>query len=86
MIRHNNMEMLEDMIRENPNKYDQIWYMADGVYSMFGNLAPMDDLLTLLEKYENFHLYIDDAHGMSWTGKYGRGTVMGDDGMHPESS
>lgn len=84
MIRHNNMQMLEEKILENPNKYDQIWYMADGVYSMFGDLAPMDDLLYLLDKYENFHLYIDDAHGMSWTGKHGRGTVMRNGGLHPK--
>lgn len=84
MIRHNSMEMLEEKINENPNKYDQIWYMADGVYSMFGDFAPIDDLIYLLDKYENFHLYIDDAHGMSWTGKNGRGFVMGEGSLHPK--
>ena len=50
--------------------------MADGVYSIFGDLAPMAELQGLLEKYENFHLYIDDAHGMSWTGTHGRGYAL----------
>ncbi len=62
MIRHNNMQMLEEKILENLNKYDQIWYMADGVYSMFGNLAPIDDLIYLFSinrqklKFNNFVL------------------------------
>jgi 7-keto-8-aminopelargonate synthetase-like enzyme len=84
MIRHNNMEMLEEKICENPNKYEQIWYMADGVYSMFGDFAPIDDIVYLLDKYDNFFLYVDDAHGMSWTGKHGRGYIMGDGPLHPK--
>ncbi len=75
MIRHSNLEMLEDKIKELRNKYDKIWYMADGVYSMYGDVAPMDDLLYLLDKYEALHLYIDDAHGMSWYGKNGTGYI-----------
>ncbi|MDD4148543.1 MAG: aminotransferase class I/II-fold pyridoxal phosphate-dependent enzyme [Bacteroidales bacterium] len=84
MIRHNNMQMLEDKINENPNKYEQIWYMADGIYSMFGDVAPIDDLIYLLDKYENFYLYVDDAHGMSWAGKNGRGYVMQNHPLHPK--
>ncbi len=84
MIRHNNLQMLEEKILENPNKYDQIWYMADGIYSMFGDVSPIEDLIYLLDKYENFFLYIDDAHGMSWAGKNGSGYVMGDRPLHPK--
>lgn len=84
MIRHNNMQMLEDKIRENPNKYDQIWYMADGVYSMFGDFAPIDDIIHLLDKYDNFYLYVDDAHGMSWTGKNGSGFILDGRPLHPK--
>jgi len=50
--------------------------MADGVYSMFGDCAPMEDIYKLLNKYEQFNLYIDDTHGMSWTGPNGTGYVM----------
>lgn len=84
MIRHNNLQMLEEKIKENPNKYDQIWYMADGIYSMYGDVAPIDDLIYLLNKYENFYLYVDDAHGMSWTGKNGSGYILGDRPLHPK--
>ncbi|MEM9389117.1 MAG: aminotransferase class I/II-fold pyridoxal phosphate-dependent enzyme [Bacteroidota bacterium] len=76
MIRHNNLEMLEDRIRKLHSKYDKIWYMADGVYSMYGDFAPIKELIALAEKYEQLHLYVDDAHGMSWAGRNGAGYVM----------
>jgi 7-keto-8-aminopelargonate synthetase-like enzyme/predicted N-acyltransferase len=84
MIKHNRMDMLEDLIKTNPNKYNKIWYMADGLYSMYGDYAPLKDLSFLLEKYANFYLYIDDAHGMSWAGKHGNGTVLRELPMHPK--
>lgn len=76
MIRHNNLEMLEDRILKQRSKYDRIWYMADGVYSMYGDYAPVKDLIALAEKYEQLYLYVDDAHGMSWAGQNGAGYVM----------
>ncbi len=74
-IRHSNMAVLEERIQELGTKYSKIWYMADGVYSMLGDFAPMQQLHYLLNKYEQFNLYIDDAHGMSWAGKNGAGYV-----------
>jgi 7-keto-8-aminopelargonate synthetase-like enzyme/predicted N-acyltransferase len=76
MVRHSNIEMLERKILELGHKYKKIWYMIDGVYSMYGDVAPMDELLALMEKYEQLHLYIDDAHGMGWSGKHGTGFVF----------
>lgn len=76
MIRHNNMDMLENMIKKHRNNFDKIWYMADGVYSMYGDFAPIKEMIQLAEKYEQLYLYVDDAHGMSWAGKNGTGYVM----------
>jgi 7-keto-8-aminopelargonate synthetase-like enzyme len=84
MIRHNRMDALEDVIKENPNKYHKIWYMADGLYSMYGDYAPIKDLIFLMEKYPNFHVYFDDAHGMSWAGKNGQGYVLSQMDWHPK--
>lgn len=76
MIRHSNMEMLEETVKKLRNNHDKIWYMADGVYSMYGDFAPIKDMIRLAEKYEQLYLYVDDAHGMSWAGKNGTGYVM----------
>lgn len=75
MVRHSDYEMLEELIRENYNKYKRIWYMADGVYSMHGDLPDTVILKNLLDKYPKLHLYFDDAHGMGWDGKNGAGYI-----------
>ncbi len=74
-VRHSRMDMLEDKIKTLGQKFRKVWYLADGIYSMLGDCAPMQELTTLLNKYEHFNLYIDDAHGMSCFGKHGAGYV-----------
>lgn len=85
MIRHNSLEMLEDKIKKLSSKAKKIWYMADGVYSMFGDYAPVTELIKLSEKYPQLHLYFDDVHGMSWNGKNGTGYISGVLGALPEN-
>jgi 7-keto-8-aminopelargonate synthetase-like enzyme len=77
VVRHNRMDLLEERIAELSPRHRCVWYMADGVYSMFADLAPMDELVGMLDRHERFHLYVDDSHGMSWTGRHGRGYVLG---------
>ncbi|WP_179021838.1 aminotransferase class I/II-fold pyridoxal phosphate-dependent enzyme [Winogradskyella forsetii] len=76
MVRHNDLNMLEDKIKLYSNTRKKIWYMADGIYSMFGDFAPVKELKALSLKYPQLHLYFDDVHGMSWIGKNGTGYVM----------
>jgi len=85
MIRHNNMEMLESKIKELSKTCNKIWYMADGVYSMFGDFAPVDNLMKLSIEYPKLHLYFDDVHGMSWIGENGTGYVKSRLGTLPEN-
>ena len=83
MIRHSNLDMLEDRVKKQRGKFEKIWYMADGVYSMYGDFAPIKELTALADKYDELYLYVDDAHGMSWAGKHGGGYVMSQmDGLH----
>ncbi len=83
-IRHNNMEELETKINELKVKHDRIWYMIDGVYSMYGDFPPLQYLVGLMEKHKQFHLYVDDAHGMSIAGKHGRGLALSRITLHPK--
>ncbi len=69
------MDSLDSKIKNLYNKHHKIWYFADGVYSMYGDYAPFKKLDRLLNQYDKFHLYIDDAHGMGWTGENGSGVV-----------
>ena len=52
LIRHNNMERLEAMIERARPTHQRIWYMADGVYSMFADLAPFEELRALLDRHQ----------------------------------
>ena len=76
IIRHNRLDILEEKIKELSSLHKKIWYMADGVYSMYGDFLPVTELLELMNKYPQLHVYVDDAHGMSWTGPNGTGYVM----------
>lgn len=82
MVRHNRMDLLEEKIITLSRQYKKVWYMADGIYSMFGDSSPLKELTALLNKYEQFYLYLDDAHGMSWVGKNGRGFVLNEMKYH----
>jgi len=83
LIRHSRMDILEERINELKGKYDKIWYMADGVYSMYGDFLPIDDLYRLLDTYDQFNLYVDDAHGTGWAGKHGVGYILSQKPFHP---
>ncbi|MFA0964578.1 aminotransferase class I/II-fold pyridoxal phosphate-dependent enzyme [Roseivirga sp. BDSF3-8] len=75
VVPNNSMEALENKVKLLQNRHRKIWFLTDGVFSMYGNTPPMDKLVSLLDRYKQLHLYIDDAHGMSWMGKNGQGYV-----------
>ncbi len=85
MIRHSNLDMLEQTIRKLMGKVKKIYYMVDGVYSMYGDYAPVNELLALTEKYPQLQLYVDDVHGMSWKGNNGTGFIFEALGWLPEN-
>lgn len=76
MIKHNNMNMLESFILRLKDKHEKIWYLVDGVYSMYGDFPPVEQLNALMTKYEQLHIYADDAHGVVWGGKNGTGSIF----------
>ncbi len=83
---HNNIEHVKYLIyRLKKEGYKNIWYCADGIYSIHGDLLNVKDLYELLDKEDNFYAYIDDAHGSGWSGKSGCGYVIGHYGLHPKT-
>lgn len=76
MLRHSDLEMLEDKVKRLRGRYQHIWYFADGVYSMYGDQAPIEEIKKLCSRYPQLHIYYDDVHGTSWIGKKGAGYVM----------
>jgi 7-keto-8-aminopelargonate synthetase-like enzyme len=82
LIRHNRIDLLEERVKVLRTKYKKIWYMADGIYSMYGDTSPVKEIYKLLDKYNELYYYVDDAHGMSIYGKNGRGYVLGEAPIH----
>jgi 7-keto-8-aminopelargonate synthetase-like enzyme len=83
-VSHSNMAQLEEKIIELSKTHEKVWYMFDGVYSMLGDFAPFEAIQALMDKYEQFYAYCDDAWGMSWTGKHGRGMALTKMKMSPK--
>ncbi|MDD3875946.1 MAG: bifunctional aminotransferase class I/II-fold pyridoxal phosphate-dependent enzyme/GNAT family N-acetyltransferase [Bacteroidales bacterium] len=84
VLRHNRLDELEKKIEQYKSKYDKIWYVIDGVYSMFGDPAPIKEIISLLDKHKKLWLYVDDAHGMSWAGPSGTGYTLSQTSLHPK--
>jgi 7-keto-8-aminopelargonate synthetase-like enzyme len=84
MVRHNDMTRIEEKIIELKKTHKKIWYLADGIYSMYGDFCKLNELTALLNKYEQFWAYVDDAHGMSYFGKHGSGYVCSQISIHPQ--
>lgn len=76
ILRHSRIDQLDDQLSRLRERGGKVWYVCDGLYSMLGDFAPFDELRSLLERHENLHLYIDDAHSTSWAGKHGRGAAL----------
>lgn len=72
--KHNNMESLEQVLMENVNRFNHVWIVTDGVFSMTGELAKLPEIVELAEKY-GAHVYNDDAHGIGVMGSQGRGIL-----------
>jgi 7-keto-8-aminopelargonate synthetase-like enzyme len=82
-VPHNDVSALRNRLRETDGAYRKRWYIADGLYSMFGDFAPVKDVAPLLEEYPDLYLYYDEAHSVGWTGEHGRGHVLSLMDWHP---
>lgn len=76
LVRHEELGRARDVVANLARRHNTVWFGIDGVLSMYGDLAPFDLLESLLAIAPNVRLYIDDAHGMSWRGKHGRGSFL----------
>ncbi len=80
IYKHRDMGELEERLKEvdkaDPNGESRILIITDGVFSMDGDMAPLDQIQKLGEEYGAM-IYVDDAHGDGVLGrdKKGKGIV-----------
>ena len=72
VFRHKDMAHLEELLQgENEGR---VLVISDGVFSMDGDIADLDRIVELAEKYGALSM-VDDAHGEGVLGSHGRGIV-----------
>jgi 8-amino-7-oxononanoate synthase len=71
-FRHNDLEDLEQKLKQFSGN---IFIVTESVFSMDGDLAPLENLCALCGKY-SVHLIIDEAHGTGVIGDKGEGLVQ----------
>jgi len=74
IYRHNDMGDLERALKEADGWAKKILVVSDGVFSMDGDIAPVDQIANLSEAFGAM-VYIDDAHGEGVLGDGGRGVA-----------
>ena len=72
VYKHKDMAELEKVLIDADKKYRRMLIITDGVFSMDGDIAPMDKIVDLAQQYGAM-TYVDDAHGEGVIGPDGRG-------------
>ncbi|MCH8172076.1 MAG: aminotransferase class I/II-fold pyridoxal phosphate-dependent enzyme [Proteobacteria bacterium] len=73
-FKHNNMADLERRLKSIPEDAGAL-IVAEGIYSMLGDVAPLKEIVELKKKYGAM-LMLDEAHSMGFCGKTGRGVAQ----------
>jgi 8-amino-7-oxononanoate synthase len=69
VFRHNDLTHLDEILKQSTGEFRRVWIVAESVYSMDGDLAPLLNLVDLKDAH-GANLLLDEAHA---TGLYGKG-------------
>lgn len=71
---HGDVPGLARLLQEDAGRYRRRLIVVEGVYSMDGDLCPLDRLVPLAQEFDAW-IYLDDAHGTAVLGATGGGTA-----------
>jgi glycine C-acetyltransferase len=79
VYKHNDMAGLDAALSNAAGKAQRVIVVTDGIFSMRGDHAPLDELMAIARKHdvnfaENVIVVVDDSHGVGAFGRTGRGT------------
>jgi glycine C-acetyltransferase len=74
VFRHKDAAHCEELLQELESEPGRKLVITDGVFSMDGDIGPVDKLAGLAEKYGAI-MMVDDAHASGVLGRNGRGSV-----------
>lgn len=79
VYKHLDTTRIEHVLRQYIGQARRVVVVTDGVFSMRGDTAPLDDIAALCQRYdqqyeEGIITVVDDSHGVGACGRRGRGT------------
>src|SRR5215471_14341665 len=74
VFRHKDVSHCEELLKEIHNEPGRKLVITDGVFSMDGDIGPVDKLCDVADKYGAI-MMVDDAHASGVLGRNGRGSV-----------
>ena len=80
-FRHNDVSHLVELLKAHRGRHARALIVTDGVFSMDGDLAPLDDMSDIASAYDAW-LMTDDAHGLGVVGG-GRGSAAAEAALVP---
>lgn len=73
--RHQDYDQVEQLLEKYHSDYSRIILVTESVFSMDGDVSPLDRLVSLKKNYSNVMLYVDEAHGIGVRGPHGLGVA-----------
>jgi len=70
-FKHNCTKSLEIQLKRIPKEKNKVVFI-EGIYSMEGDIAPLPEIISLVERY-NAYLFVDEAHSIGCLGETGKG-------------
>jgi 8-amino-7-oxononanoate synthase len=74
-FKHSDPEDLAKRLRRLGDRANQALIIAEGIYSMLGDVAPLQEIAAVKREYGGY-LFLDEAHSMGVLGETGRGAAQ----------
>jgi 8-amino-7-oxononanoate synthase len=72
VYRRSQLDRLQASLSKRRSEYNQVFIVTDGVFSMDGSIAPLQELCELARQFDA-QVIVDEAHGTGVLGEHGRG-------------
>lgn len=72
---HNDILKLRNIIEKESSRYERIVIVVESIYSMDGDIAPLNEVVALKKEYPEILLYVDEAHAFGVRGPKGLGVA-----------
>lgn len=73
-VAHNDWRAVDALLARERGRFEKVLIVVEGVYSMDGDIAPLDKLVEIKKKHKAL-LMVDEAHALGVLGRTGRGSV-----------